>query len=109
PILIGSSRYRLVTRDLSTQTFDFDFNLFIARIGEDLLENPDKIRQTFLDILDRNNEDFEFEKTKKNGSRTIKIKHQDGEYRVEFAILKYIDEQINILKLDTNTNKCIFI
>lgn len=37
PILIGSSRYRLVTRDLSLQTFDFDFNLFITRIGEELL------------------------------------------------------------------------
>ncbi len=114
PKLIGSTRYRLVTKLGNESEFDFDISLIITKNKNKWDEN--KIRNTIFSKLQKyagNHKNFH--NNIDNDSKSMKLKYMINKnkdsnpiFKIEIAIFMKIENEWNILKFNKKENLCIW-
>lgn len=105
PLLIGSTKYRLVTRNSENNPFDFDFN-FVVRC-HDKSEDPKDIRESIFNSLQEILKNDKYFEMPLNGSKTIKIQHKRGDkiyFQIEIAICIEKGTTTQVVKLMKKEN-----
>jgi hypothetical protein len=88
--LIGSGIKKLVTKNGDTGYFDLDYNIILKKDKMNLLSNPDKIRQVFIDAFNEFNPQYGFKYAQDSTSViTSKLQYKNQLYfSLDVAIMK---------------------
>lgn len=109
--LIGSGDKRLITKDGRDGSFDLDYNLILQKDKYNLLSNPKKIKELFLNELNKINGSYGF-KAPKNSTSVItsnKIVNGNVKFSMDIAIMhKGNNGSMYKLIYDKNRNNYIW-
>lgn len=88
--LIGSGIKKLLTRNGENRSFDLDYNIILKKDKKNLLSNPDKIRQLFLNAFNNANPKYGFKYAQDSTSViTSRLVHNNTLYfSFDVAIMK---------------------
>lgn len=101
PRLIGSGEKRLVTYEADSKSYDLDYNLILQRDKKNMIKNPKKVKEYFIQKLNEINPDYNFKFAENSTSvitSRLKTKINNFQFKFDLAIM-YESNNGNLLKL----------